>query len=176
MDYINYLLYYSFNFFLYSFVGWILENGFCYFKKKHFQEDGFLFLPLKPMYGIAMTIIISLYYNISSNIFFLIGICFFVPTTVEYITGVLMRKYFNKNYWDYSDVKYNIQGIICLRFSVYWIFLTVIGVKLFQPYVVNMIYKQFISLWIIIIPVLMLALIMDLIFTMISFRDTDNIE
>ena len=37
------LLYFTFNFFIYGFIGWILENCFSYFKTGHMQKEGFLY-------------------------------------------------------------------------------------------------------------------------------------
>ncbi|HBF6445007.1 TPA: hypothetical protein KOT04_003754, partial [Clostridioides difficile] len=49
MDNVGSLLYFLFNFFLYGFIGWIIENLYSYYKQGHFQEDGFLNGPFKPM-------------------------------------------------------------------------------------------------------------------------------
>lgn len=76
------------------------------------------------MYAIAMSIIIEVSRFIDpNNIFALLLLCLVVPTVVEYITGILMKVYFNKVYWDYSDYKYNSRGIVCLKFlyiGLYW--------------------------------------------------------
>ena len=48
-----------YNFFIYGFIGWIIENAFCYYVNGHFQYDGFLKGPFKPMYAIAMAWILN---------------------------------------------------------------------------------------------------------------------
>ena len=58
---------------------------------------------------------------------------FIVPTLVEYISGYMLEKYFGKSYWDYKDIKYNFQGIICLRFSLAWIALAAFTLFALQP-------------------------------------------
>ena len=58
----NWLLFYVFNFVLYSFLGWILEEVYSYFTFGYFKEHGFLNVPFKPMYGIALFILIMFYY------------------------------------------------------------------------------------------------------------------
>ena len=50
-----------YNFFVYGFIGWIIENIFSYYIHGHFQKDGFLKGPFKPMYAIAMAWILELY-------------------------------------------------------------------------------------------------------------------
>lgn len=137
MNNYGWILYLAISFFLYGFIGWIIENVFSYFTKGHFQEDGFLWGPFKPMYAIAMTILIFFTEVVKVNNFILIPLCFIVPTIVEYVTGYIIRRYFHKDYWDYSNLNYNYQGLVCLSFSTAWSLLTFIGVRYFQPYIVK---------------------------------------
>lgn len=169
MESIDFIMYFLFNFFLYGFIGWIIENVYCYFKNKHFQEEGFLNSPFKPMYAFAMAIIISVY-SINPNTYGLVLMCMVIPTSIEYITGVLMKHYFNKEYWDYSKVKFNFQGIICARFSVYWTLLTFVGVRYIQPYIINSLYELIMPIWIGLAPTLLLGLLIDDIYTIKAFK------
>lgn len=161
----NLITYFIMTFLLYGFLGWIIENIFCYFTKGRFQEDFFLYGPFKPMYAIAMTTLIFFAEVVKVNSFILLVLCFIVPTLVEYITGYLIRKYFHKDYWSYSELKYNYQGLICLSFSFAWALLTFIGVKYFQIYITkpmfNLIWPmaRFLSI------VLIIVLIFDIGFT-----------
>ena len=131
------IIYLAMSFFLYGFLGWVIENLFSYFVKGYFQQDGFLSGPFKPMYAIAMTILVFFAEFTKVNFFILLSLCFIVPTLVEYVTGYTIRRYFHKIYWDYSELNYNYQGLICLSFSIAWTALTFIGIKYFQPYIVN---------------------------------------
>lgn len=175
MSFQNIFIYYAFNFFFYGFLGWIIENVYCYFIKGHLQKDGFLFGPFKPMYAIAMTIILGLYNSISQSNIFLLSICAIIPTVVEYSTGVIMRQFFNKNYWDYSEIKYNLQGLVCLKFSLYWTALTFIGVKYFQPLLVDELFLFMQPFNTYLIGILIIGLIIDDSYTMLYFKDRDNI-
>lgn len=158
-----------YNFFIYGFIGWIIENAFCYYVNGHFQYDGFLKGPFKPMYAIAMAWILELYKCVP-NIIFLVIISLIIPTSVEYITGLIMRKFFNKDYWDYSKEKYNYEGIICLRFSVIWIILSVIDVKIIHPYVIYKIYSVINGFGPILLVLLIIALGIDEVLTLIDFK------
>ena len=158
-----------FNFFVYGFIGWIIENIFCYYIHGHFQKDGFLKGPFKPMYAIAMPLIIELY-KVVPNLIFLFIISLIIPTSVEYITGFIMRKYFKKDYWDYTKEKYNYQGIICLRFSIIWILLSIIDVKIIQPYFIYRIFNSIYEIWPSISILFIIALSIDEILTFIDFR------
>ncbi|MDD3401049.1 MAG: hypothetical protein PHT58_05420 [Eubacteriales bacterium] len=44
-------------------------------------------------------------------------------TSIEYIVGFIVNLKLGWGVWDYSSVKYNYQGQICLRYSIIWIFL-----------------------------------------------------
>ena len=163
-----------YNFFIYGFIGWIIENIFSYYIHGHFQKDGFLKGPFKPMYAIAMAWIIELYKALP-NIMFLILISFIIPTSVEYITGFLMRRFFNKDYWDYSKEKYNYEGIICLRFSLIWVLLSIIAVKIIHSYFIYEIYKLLNQIWPILSILCILAFCIDEILTFIDFRKRGQI-
>ena len=121
------------------------------------------------MYAIAMAWILELY-RIVPNIIFLIVISFIIPTSVEYITGFMMRKFFNKDYWDYTEEKYNYQGIICLRFSLIWVILSVIDVKVIHPYFIYRIFNSIYEIWPSISILFIIALSIDEILTFIDFR------
>ncbi len=168
MNKYGFLLYLVLSFFLYGFLGWVIENVFTYFTKGHFREDGFLRGPFKPMYAIAMTLLVALSIATNYNTYILIPFCFLIPTTVEYLTGYIMRRYFQKDYWDYSDLNYNFQGIICLSYSLIWTVLTYIGVKYFQVYIVDVIYEIISPMGWIIALVLGVILTLDFVSTLIS--------
>jgi len=136
----NVLFYLSFNFIIYSFIGWIIEETYSFIITGKFKKDGFLNGPFKPMYGIAVTFLILCNEILDINGIPLILLCFLIPTTVEYISGCTLKHIFNKIYWDYSDLKYNIHGFVTLKFSLYWTLLSFIGIYFLQPAVYN-IYK-----------------------------------
>ena len=133
------LFYFIFIFVIYSFLGWCLEEVFSYFVLGYFKKEGFLNIPFKPMYGTAATILVCMYEFLEFSKLSMIPFFFLVPTTVEYVSGFLLEKYFGKSYWDYKDMKYNFQGIICLRFSLAWIVLSALIIFVIQP-IINQVY------------------------------------
>lgn len=157
MDLFFYLI---FNFIIYSFFGWILEEVYCYYIEKRFKEDGFLFGPFKPMYGIAMTILVFFQYILRLNWAIMIPLYFIVPSTVEYLSGYLLKVIFNKSYWDYSNMKFNINGFVCLKFSIYWTVLSFLTIKYIQP-LINKAFLVYFRLWFVVVPVLFIYIIID---------------
>ena len=81
-----------------------------------------------------------------------------------------MRKFFNKDYWDYTEEKYNYQGIICLRFSLIWVILSIIDVKIIQPYFIYRIFNLISEIWPSLSILFIIALCIDEILTFIDFR------
>ena len=48
-------------------------------------------------------------------------------TAVEFIVGCVFNRILNLGVWDYSDVKYNILGQVCLPFTFLWFLLAIPG-------------------------------------------------
>lgn len=51
-------------------------------------------------------------------------------TAVEFAFGLVFNLILNKNVWDYSNLKYNLLGQICLLYTVLWGFLTALALPL----------------------------------------------
>lgn len=138
----NVLYYLTFNFILYSFIGWIIEEVYSFFIDGKFKKEGFLVGPFKPMYGIAISLLILFHEIWEIDGVPMIVLCFLIPTTIEYISGYLLKYIFNKVYWDYSRLKFNLQGIVTLKFSLYWTFLSFIAIYFLQPVILNIYIRQ----------------------------------
>lgn len=86
-----------------------------------------------------------------------------------------MRRFFNKDYWDYSKERYNYEGIICLRFSLIWVLLSIIAVKIIHPYFIYEIYNLLNEIWPTLSILCILAFCIDEILTFIDFRKRGQI-
>ncbi len=167
----NILFYLLFNFIIYSFMGWVIEELYSFFITGKFKKDGFLKGPFKPMYGIAFTYLILCNEILDINGMSLILLCFLIPTTVEYISGSILKYIFNKVYWDYSNFKYNMHGFVTLKFSLYWTFLSYIGIYFFQPAIHNFYEQSKLNLTIG-VCFFSIMLITDLILTLQNFKES----
>lgn len=137
METIFYLL---FNLITYSFVGWIIEEVYSFISTGKFKEESFLVGPFKPMYGIGFTGLIICNEVLGIDGISIILLCLLIPTTVEYISGYILRHIFHRDYWDYSNYKYNLFGYVTVNFSLCWMVLSLIGLYFLQPLLYN-IYK-----------------------------------
>ncbi len=59
-----------------------------------------------------------------------------MTTLIEYLTGYLYLKYKNIRLWNYSECKFNYQGLICFRFSMYWLIIGLLYYFLL-PFILN---------------------------------------
>jgi uncharacterized membrane protein len=125
-----------FYFMVYSLFGWLLENSYSKFTGRSFFKPNFFRGPFKPMYGFAPVFLVYLI-RPETNWIIVILMCFFVPTAVEYVSGVLLFKLFQQRWWDYQDMPLQIQGHICLPFSLCWIVLSVACIKWIHPIIVG---------------------------------------
>lgn len=162
-----------FYFIIYSFLGWCLESIYKTIILKKPTNSGFLYGPFCPMYGIGAIILLSLSV-ISNNIIVVFLLSFFVLSIWEYIVAVIIEKIFKTKYWDYSNLKFNIKGRVCLKNSVYWGILGVILVFLIQPCIEkigNYIPSQIL---IVIEIILVIIILVDSIITIIKIMVVDR--
>ena len=167
------LFYMTFNFIMYSFIGWIIEELYSFAINKKFKHEGFLKGPVKPMYGIAITILVLYNQILDIDGVPLILLCFLIPTTVEYISGYMLKNRFNKIYWDYSNLKYNIHGFVTIKFSLYWTVLSYMGIYFLQPAVYN-IYKEWENILSIGVCFLSIILTIDFLLTLQHLKSVNN--
>ena len=113
-------------FFIYCFIGWIIESTYVSVKSFHFVNRGFLRLPLLPLYGSGAIIMLWLSLPVQGNLFlvFLFGMA--GASSLEYATGYAMERLFKMKYWDYSSKPFNLNGYVCLGTSIAWGFLTLL--------------------------------------------------
>ena len=160
----NLILYIAYNFIIFSFIGWVIEEVYAIYITGEFQKYSFLNGPFKPMYGFTGAFIAYSYNIINLRGVPLVLILIFVPTIVEYISGYWLKRAFNKRYWSYENLKLNYNGFICLRFSIYWSILSLISIHTLIPMVTNIFIntKYFV---IILVPLVLIYLSYDFIET-----------
>lgn len=133
-----------FYFTLYSFAGWLLENGYSWFRTGVFFKEGFLWGPFKPMYGFAPVILLfCIGEGMRPEILLLL--CLAVPLAIEYFTGALLLKIFHRRWWDYAGYRFQVHRHICLSFSLCWVFLSLGVLAVVQP--------AFVTLYVLVYPI-----------------------
>ncbi len=122
-------------FFVYSFLGWMIEEIFAAFKYGKFINKGVLNGPFCPIYGISMVIVTNNLVDLVEYPFFQFVAAVVTITVIEYVTGIMMHKMIGKRLWNYSHKKINLNGYICLEYSVFWGACAVGAFWLFHPFI-----------------------------------------
>ena len=120
-------------FWIYSFLGYLLEKLFA--KATRAAQQGrkcFFLLPLCPVYGLGMLAVLALPRE-EAGVPWLILWGGLAATAVEYAVHWAYEVLFRVRFWDYSDVSGNLNGRICLPFSLAWGVLTALAVRWVQP-------------------------------------------
>ncbi len=105
-------------FFVYSFLGWIMETVTATLKQRKFSNRGLVNGPFCVMYGITSVIISVGLQELTGFWLFLYSMIY--ATVIEWVGGHLIEKTFKERWWDYSEVKWNLDGYICLPASALW--------------------------------------------------------
>lgn len=122
-------------FFIYSFLGWVVEVAFHAVTMGKFVNRGFLNGPVCPIYGVGVTAILLMLGDLVQKawVVALVGLAF--PTAIELVTGFVLDKLFHNKWWDYSDRKLNLKGYICAEFSLLWCLAVVFVIEIVHPLV-----------------------------------------
>lgn len=80
-----------------------------------FINRGFLIGPICPIYGIGGILIMLLLNKYSKDPLVLFIMSILICSILEYSTSFIMEKLFKNRWWDYSNMKFNINGRICLE-------------------------------------------------------------
>ena len=117
----KYFFLYLMYFFIYAFIGWVVEVSFHAVTVGKFINRGFLSGPYCPIYGFgAISVIYFLTDIAEKNKFVLFLGSIAIATAIEFVAGFLLEKIFHERWWDYTDKKLNIGGYICMEFSIIW--------------------------------------------------------
>ena len=60
------------------------------------------------------------------------GLCALGITAVEFISGCILNRWFQWGVWDYSRMKYNLLGQICLLYSLFWLVLSALACPVYR--------------------------------------------
>jgi uncharacterized membrane protein len=125
-----YFLYFS----IMSFAGWLIETAYRSYTEKKFVNAGFLSGPFLPIYGLAALFLAAFSVEARSlppALAWLITLL--SPTVLEYSGSWVMERTFELKLWDYRNEPLNLNGRICLRYSVIWAALSAAHTLVIQP-------------------------------------------
>lgn len=130
-------------FFIGCFGGVVIETIWCIIRNGHYESRvGLIYGPFNLVYGIgALVLTYFLYqYRNRSRLYSFIG-GFITGSIVEYACSWFQEIIFGSTSWDYSAMPFNINGRICLLYSIFWGILGIYWIKTIYPYVATWILK-----------------------------------
>ncbi len=122
-------------FVLFSIIGLAIETIFCYITTGIVESrKGLLWGSFCPVYGVGATVLIVLLGQVDQKNYFKLFIYgFLIGGAVEYILSYGLEAIYGTRFWDYAYVGNDINGRICIRYSLFWGILAIVLMKLIKP-------------------------------------------
>ena len=158
-------------FIFYSFLGFILEVLFARIMHSAKQDRKCMYvLPLCPVYGLGALLIVHLPAAIQRRplLLFLSGAL--AATAAEYFMDWVYEMTLKVRFWNYSAMPWNLNGRVCLPFSLAWGFLSLGLTAWVHPAIVRWI-RAIPDSWM--LPAV-LFLLLDAFFTVLLLRATKD--
>ena len=140
---------------------------------------GFLNGPLCPVYGSGVLMVLMVvdlcgeWFGFETDLsrakvieLFIIGIIF--ATLIELIAGFLLDQLFHARWWDYRDRRFNLNGYICLEFSIYWGLGIAFVLRVIQPVFENIVSSIPVRISWILLSTFYLIFIIDIVLTVLT--------
>lgn len=105
-------------FLCYSFLGWVLETATAAVRKKRFVNRGMVNGPFCVIYGIAAALITATTGELHG--FWLFLDCVILATVIEWVAGHLIERWYRERWWNYENIRWNLDGYISLPTSLFW--------------------------------------------------------
>lgn len=149
-------------FFVYGFLGWCTEVAFAAWKEHRFVNRGFLNGPICPVYGIGVTLVVHFLSPYRSNLIILYITSTILATALEWLTGFILERVFHNKWWDYSNMPLNLNGYVCLLFSLIWGVACVLIVDFIHPVIHKLLLYIPVIVGVIILIILGIGMFADL--------------
>ncbi len=121
-------------FIIFSIIGLFIETLFCYVTTGNIESrKGLIWGPFCPIYGVGASLIIlalNKYQHNDFKIFFFGGI---IGSIIEYVISFLLEAMYGTRFWDYSHFPFDLNGRICITYTIYWAILALILMKIIRP-------------------------------------------
>ena len=114
---------------VYSFLGWVGETVVATIKGRQFTNRGMASGPFCFVYGTAGVLLAVGLADLRANWLALFAGSFLIATVVEWVTAKFLERVHHRRWWDYSGKKFNLDGYVCLQYSVLWGVLGAVSVR-----------------------------------------------
>ena len=114
---------------------------FILLKEKKFVNRGITNGPFCTLYGL-IAVVLSLTLDDIDNTFLVFLSSILYSTIIQYVVGKILSSFNKQVWWDYSNKKYNVDGYICLNYSLLWGLFGTILIRFINPLLLT-IFKDF---------------------------------
>lgn len=175
IPYLEYSLYQMFHMFIFwSIIGWGIEVCWMTLETGEYQNRGFLNMPMCPIYGFGVLMVVIFFRPLSDTFFPLFISTGLLCTTFELLVGLGMEKLFGARWWDYSHEKFNYKGYICPKISILWGLGCVVVVRIVHPTVERIIDIIPVKLGLALITLWSALIVIDLISSICAVNKLNN--
>lgn len=121
-------------FIVYSILGYVIETLYGLLTKGVIESrQSMLYGPFCCIYGLGAICLLCIPKSAKKNNWTLFIAGFIIGSVVEYIVSWVGEVIFNIKWWDYSNFPLNINGRVCVYFSIFWGILTICLNKVINP-------------------------------------------
>ncbi len=122
-------------FFLGCVTGWIYEEIFYFVTEGIIEKRGFMYGPYLPVYGFGSIFILLFLKRFKAHPVVIFVGTIFISGVLEYATGYVMLKVWDKRWWDYTGLFMDLDGFVCLRSVLSFAIMAIFLVYLLEPLV-----------------------------------------
>lgn len=156
-------------FIIYSFIGYLSELIYCSIQlKKIVLNRGFFIGPYLPIYGVCCVMMTFFLEKYNNDLIVLFIMSIVLCSITEYITSYVLEKIYKVRWWDYSNMKFNFEGRICLLNSCLFGVGGVVLIHFINPFVLPLLDMIPHKILIIIGLILTIIFIIDLVISIVT--------
>ena len=158
-------------FIVYSILGYVIETLYGLLTKGVIESrQSMLYGPFCCIYGLGAICLLCIPKSAKKNNWTLFIAGFIIGSVVEYVVSWVGEVIFNIKWWDYSNFPLNINGRVCVYFSIFWGILTICLNKVINPTVDKVVGKIPIKVLHVVTVIIMVFMAFDFIISSFALK------
>ncbi len=121
-------------FFIFAFIGWLMETLYAIYNLGYFTKRGFLYGPICPIYGFGALLLILFFAKYRKHNLKLFIYSAIVFSAFEYVVSYCLDALFSMHWWDYTNDFFNLNGRISIFYSFAWGIIAIIFINHVYPF------------------------------------------
>ena len=127
---------------IYSIIGMLIETIYGYVTMGIIDcRKGLIWGPFSPIYGVGAAVLTIILSRFKDNPVKLFAYGIVIGAFFEYLISYGLESIYSTRFWEYSYLKYNLNGRIAILFSLFWGILSFVVIKISNPLIDKLINK-----------------------------------